>query len=84
MANKVIKWKVFFPKGVIYEPAQIFWYILHRHEIILSVLLTHKSEKSAQFENRIKPRVYVRHIMVVLCTKKLHFVSRKKWKENYN
>ena len=37
-------------------------------------------ESPAQFENRIKPWVSVRRI-VVLCTKKLHFVSRNWRKE---
>ena len=35
-------------------------------------------ESPLQFENRIMPRVYIRSIVriVVLCNKKLHFVSR--------
>ena len=40
-------------------------------------------ESPAQFENRIKPLVHVRRIeRITLCTKKLHFVSRKKRKVN--
>ena len=35
-----------------------------------------------QFEKRVKPQVYVWRITIVLCTKMLHFVNRKRRKEN--
>ena len=43
---------------------------------------TNLTASPAQIENQIKPGVYVRPLRVVLCTKKLHFVSRKWLKEN--
>ena len=42
------------------------------------VILSRNQESPAEFENRIKPRAYIRR--VALCTKKLHFVSRN-WRK---
>ena len=39
-------------------------------------------ESQTQFENRIKPRVYVRHVMRSTMFRKEHFISRNWRKEN--